>query len=257
MQARSDWQLIFSCEHGDNQVPTEYAELFSAAEGVLSTHRGYDLGIAPFARRLAEAFGVPLSLAEVTRLLVELNRSPGHPALFSEFSRVLPEKERRRLLERYYYPYRQEVIKRIEKIVADGKAVCHLSLHSFTPELNGELRKADIGLLYDPRRGLEKHFCSLWQQLLTEQQGRFQVRRNYPYRGTADAHVTALRRRFPASAYLGLELEVNQKWPLQGGEAWAELQKLLQQSFSSLWTIWPERLRKEGKAEIFPMVSAS
>lgn len=234
MQARSAWQLIFSCEHGSNRVPPEYAELFGAAREVLSTHRGYDLGIAPFARRLAEALGVPLTLAQVTRLLVELNRSPGHPALFSEFSRELPEKERHRLIERYYYPYRQEVTERIEAIVADGGAVCHISLHSFNPELNGEVRKADIGLLYDPRRALERRFCSLWQQLLTERQGRFRVRRNYPYRGVADAFVTALRRRFPASAYLGLELEVNQKWPLQGGEAWAELQTLIQQSLSSL-----------------------
>ena len=220
-------------------MPPEYAELFAAAQEVLSTHRGYDLGIASFARRLAEVFDVPLSLAEVTRLLVELNRSPGHPALFSEFSRTLSEKERRRLLEWYYYPYRQEVTERIEGIVASGGKVCHISLHSFTPELNGEVRKADIGLLYDPRRVLEKHFCSLWENVLKEGQGRFLVRRNYPYRGVADAFVTALRRRFSASAYLGLELEVNQKWLLQGGEAWEELQNLLQQSLLSLWTDWP------------------
>jgi predicted N-formylglutamate amidohydrolase len=239
LQSRSDWQLLFSCEHGGNRVPLEYAELFVADQEILSTHRGYDIGIAPFARRLAEAFDVPLSLAEVTRLLVELNRSPGHPALFSGFSRELPKKERCRLLERYYYPYRQEVTERIEGIIADGRAVCHISLHSFTPELNGEVRKTDIGLLYDPHRVLEKRFCSLWQNVLKGGQEGVRVRRNYPYRGTADAFVTTLRRRFPASAYLGMELEVNQKWPLQGGEAWAELQKQLQQSLLSLWTDWP------------------
>ncbi|MDF1614849.1 N-formylglutamate amidohydrolase [Desulfurivibrio dismutans] len=234
MQARSAWQLILSCEHGSNRVPPEYAELFGAAREVLATHRGYDLGIAPLAGRLAEVLGVPLSLAPVTRLLVELNRSPGHPELFSEFSRGLPEKERHRLMERYYYPYRQEVTERIEAIIAAGGAVCHISLHSFTPELNGEVRQTDIGLLYDPRRVLERRFCSQWKHLLTERQGKFRVRRNYPYRGVADALVTSLRRRFPASAYLGLELEVNQKWPLQGGEAWVELQTLIQQSLSAL-----------------------
>ncbi|MBM9537552.1 N-formylglutamate amidohydrolase [Desulfobulbus alkaliphilus] len=245
MHKSAGWQLIFSCEHGGNQVPPEYADLFDAAEEVLSTHRGYDLGIASFARRLAGAFGVSLTMAEVTRLLVELNRSPGHPGLFSEFSRDLPARERRQLLERYYFPFRQEVTERIKGIVAAGGAVCHISLHSFTPELKGEVRQTDIGLLYDPRRALERRFCSLWQNLLAEKQERFRIRRNYPYRGTADAFVTALRRCFPATVYLGLELEVNQKWPLQGGEVWSELQERLQQSLSSLWAMWPEQANKQ------------
>jgi predicted N-formylglutamate amidohydrolase len=33
---------------------------------------------------------------------------------------------------------------------------------------------------------------------------------NYPYRGVADGHTTALRRRFGDRGYLGLELEINQ-----------------------------------------------
>ena len=31
----------------------------------------------------------------------------------------------------------------------------HLSSHSFTPELDGKVRKADIGLIYDPARQRE------------------------------------------------------------------------------------------------------
>ena len=33
----------------------------------------------------------------------------------------------------------------------------------------------------------------------------------YPYHGKADGHTTALRRNLPENAYLGLEIEVNQK----------------------------------------------
>ena len=39
---------------------------------------------------------------------------------------------------------------------------------------------------------------------------RLSLRMNYPYRGVNDGHVTALRRRFGADGYLGLELEINQ-----------------------------------------------
>ena len=31
-----------------------------------------------------------------------------------------------------------------------GRRVIHISSHSFTPELNGKVRRADVGLLYDP-----------------------------------------------------------------------------------------------------------
>ena len=37
------------------------------------------------------------------------------------------------------------------------------------------------------------------------------LRRNYPYRGTADGHTTGLRRRFGKSDYAGIEIEINQR----------------------------------------------
>lgn len=227
-----NWGLLLSCEHGGNHVPTEYQDLFVGAEQVLVTHRGYDLGIVAFARQLAEQLQAPLHLAEVTRLLVELNRSSGHPVLFSEFTRHLGEHERRLLLERYYFPYRSSVIQTIDQLLSCYGRVCHVSLHSFTPQLNGELRNADIGLLYDPGRRLERDFCVGWQRKILQQAGGWRVRRNYPYRGTADSFVTFLRRRYPAEAYLGLELELNQQWPVQGGEKWELLQELVG---TSLW----------------------
>ena len=39
----------------------------------------------------------------------------------------------------------------------------------------------------------------------------FALRRNSPYRGTADGLTTALRRRYPANRYIGIEVEMNQR----------------------------------------------
>ncbi len=222
--------LLLSCEHGGNLVPEPWLSLFQGQEELLASHRGYDIGIAGFARWLASEMLVPLHLSEVTRLLVELNRSPGHPALYSEFSSSLPRCERKRLLELYYYPYRQAVIRHIEELLEGHDRVCHVSLHSFTPVLHGETRNADIGLLYDPQRPREKSFCLEWQANLTRCEGGWRVRRNYPYRGTMDGFVPVLRRRFPADRYLGFELELNQRWPLQGGENWLRLQATIRDS---------------------------
>jgi predicted N-formylglutamate amidohydrolase len=234
--ADSGWTLLLSCEHGGNRVPKPWRPLFAGHEALLESHRGYDIGIAPFARWLAKELQVSLQLAETSRLLVELNRSPGHPALFSAFSRSLDRKERQRLQELYYAPYRDNLQRQIAAILQSGGRVCHVSLHSFTPELHGSVRNADIGLLYDPQRPQEKAFCLAWQAAIIRQAERWRVRRNYPYRGAADSFVTHLRRHFPETCYLGIELELNQRWPLQGGEGWASMQRLIRDTLQTVLT---------------------
>ena len=49
------------------------------------------------------------------------------------------------------------------------------------------------------------------------------VRRNYPYTGKSDGFTAYLRRRFPPAAYLGIELEINQKHVLAGERRWRAL----------------------------------
>ena len=196
--AEPGWKLLLSCEHGGNLVPEPYQALFAGQDDLLNSHRGYDIGIEPFARRLATELKAPLHLAQVTRLLVELNRSTGHQALFSAISRELNPADRRSLLKQHYLPYRAAILQEIEEMLARHFRVCHISLHSFTPELHGELRNADIGLLYDPQRPLEKQFCLTWQKTIENRNENWRVRRNYPYRGAADGLITQLRRRFPA-----------------------------------------------------------
>jgi hypothetical protein len=58
------------------------------------------------------------------------------------------------------------------------------------------------------------------------------VRRNYPYRGWSDGLTTALRRRFAERAYVGIELEVNQRFPRADGERWHRLRAMLIAAFS-------------------------
>ena len=219
--------LLLSCEHGGNRVPEPWQPLLAGQEELLASHRGYDPGVAGFARWLAAQLRAPLHLADVTRLLVELNRSPGHPGLFSAFTRPLDRLERERLLQLYYHPYRTAVERHIAQLLTVHDQVCHVSLHTFTPELDGVVRTADIGLLYDPQRTREKTFCRDWQETIARRADGWRVRRNYPYRGAADSFVTHLRRRFPADSYLGFELELNQRWPQQGGEPWRQLQCLI------------------------------
>jgi len=227
---RQDWRLVLSCEHGGREIPPEYAGLFMGADGVLSTHRGYDIGGLVLAGELSERLNAPLEAARVTRLLVDLNRSPGSPTLFSEYSRHLPPQEKARVLARYYHPYRNRVEAMVREALSGGQGVIHLAVHSFTPELRGQVRNALIGLLYDPGRPLERRFCENWQRRLEALSTDYRIRRNYPYRGASDALVTSLRRSFPPERYLGLELEVNQKLAQGGGPLRDKLPGILARS---------------------------
>jgi predicted N-formylglutamate amidohydrolase len=205
-------RLIVTCEHASNAIPNRYRELFasSRAQKTLRGHEGIDLGANHLARVLANRLGAPLIEGTVTRLLVDLNRSLHHPELFSRFSLSLSTADKRQLLARYYQPFRQRTLQAIERELTGGKRVVHVSVHSFTPKLGGSRRNADIGLLYDPGRAAERELCLAWQSHLGSTLPELRVRRNYPYRGVADGHATALRRQLADQPYVGIELEVNQ-----------------------------------------------
>ena len=106
----------FSCEHGGNRVPARYRRLFGGLQRVLQTHRGYDLGALRMARELSAAFDAPIVASKVTRLLVDLNRSIGHPRLHGDSVRHAPREERDRIVAEHYLPYRAHV----ESLVAEG-----------------------------------------------------------------------------------------------------------------------------------------
>jgi predicted N-formylglutamate amidohydrolase len=219
--------LLITCEHGGNRTPLRYRGLFIGRRALLDSHRGYDPGALAVARALAGAFGAPLVTSTVSRLLVDLNRSIGHPQVFSAATRGMPAALRSRIVEQYYRPYRAEVERLVARPVSRGRRVIHISSHSFTPRLNGKVRRADIGLLYDPRRQGEAALSARWKASLAACAPELRVRRNYPYVGKGDGLTSHLRRRFPPGRYVGIELEINQEIFFAAGRRWSALRGLL------------------------------
>lgn len=203
-------KLVLTCEHGGNEIPEKYKSLFLNAKEALDSHRGYDLGALDLFQQLNNL--ADFSKAQkVSRLLIETNRSLHHPQIFSEFTQPLGREEKEEIIENYYKPYRNSVEKAISELIAEGEEVLHFSVHSFTPNLNGEERTADIGLLFDPGRTAEKEFSRKFKKILREISPDLKIRYNYPYLGKSDGFTTYLRKKFP-NYYRGIELEVNQKF---------------------------------------------
>jgi predicted N-formylglutamate amidohydrolase len=225
--------LVFSCEHGGREIPRDYAALFSGRDSLLATHRGWDAGALELGRELAAAFGAPLYAATTTRLLVDLNRSIGHRQLFSEITRPLSRARRLEIVERHYRPHRLAIESEIARRIASGRRVIHVASHSFTPTLDGTPRQADVAWLYDPRRRGEVVFAQAWLRALAKLAPELRLRRNYPYLGRADGLTASLRKRHPDSAYVGIELEVNQRFVDPRGTAWDRLRTMVVDSLNS------------------------
>jgi predicted N-formylglutamate amidohydrolase len=225
-------KMILSCEHATAAIPDPYAALFAGASHILETHLGYDIGVLEVGR-MVEDLTEDAFYGRCSRLLVDLNRSLHHPRLFSTFSRNLPRSARELIITDWYYPFRNLVLHALDRTISRHGEVLHLSLHSFTPALDGVVRHNDIGILYDPGRHQEKVFAQRLAAAMREVQPNLSVRMNFPYRGISDSHTTSLRRRFNEDAYLGIELEINQRL-LENDRDRTAIGQLLQDSFKKM-----------------------
>lgn len=204
-------KFFLSCEHGGNQIPKEYVSLFKDADTLLASHRGWDPGALDLFRAMHSENTSFSIYSETSRLLVDLNRSLHRRSLFSELTKGLSKEEKTQILNEYYHPFRNAFGQAAEDVVSKGDKIFHVSVHSFTPELNGVVRTADIGLLYHPAHNDEKQWAKRWKSELEKEFPNFRIRFNYPYLGKTDGHVANLRKRF-GNSYSGIELEMNNKY---------------------------------------------
>ncbi len=206
-------KLIVTCEHGGNTIPSDYQDYFKNSDEILQSHRGLDLGAL-------DVFNTLKPLAEysnystTSRLLIELNRSLYHKNLFSEFTKNLTDSEKETIIKHFYLPYRNTVETEIRRLITNNKTVIHISIHSFTPILNTVKRTCDIGILYDSSIQGEKLWAARLKASIKKEDNNLNVRYNYPYLGKADGFTTYLRQQCPSN-YLGIELEINQKFSRQ------------------------------------------
>lgn len=239
-QARRLLPLV-SCEHGGFEVPVEHAALFLGRLDLLHSHRGWDRGALEMAHQIALRLRAPLFATETTRLLVDLNRSVDHPEIFSEVTRDLPPEVLDGLLERHYFPYRHGVETAVASGVAEGAAVTHLSIHTFTPIWNGRRREVDVGVLFDPDRIPEAELSRRLRSEIERQLPGLKVRDNEPYLGVADGFTSYLRRRFAARSYAGIELEVSTGLVDDHGATWSQLgEQIARAAITTLAAIQPQ-----------------
>ena len=145
--------LVVICDHASNAIPPDLEDLGLAAPD-LQRHIAWDIGAARVAELLAARFKVPAMFAGVSRLVIDCNRDPGDAASIPPAVDKTPIPgnahltvwQRTERMSRWFLPYHKGVEAMMGSALATARDPVLLSVHSMTPELNGELRTWPISL---------------------------------------------------------------------------------------------------------------
>lgn len=202
--------ILISCETAGAKLPAMLSGQFDLIPE--SSDAPVDAIGAEIAGELAEYLHAPLLLYPYRCDLIDVTRSLKHRGLIGNAWRNQPQSVIKHLIESVYPDYHDQVAAAIERKLQQYHFVVHLSVRSFAPKWNAKFRRADVGLLYDPGRRDESDLCVDWINELYFSYPNLRVRRNYPRRGTVNGITRAMRERFPAAHYLGIEVWLNRAW---------------------------------------------
>ncbi len=142
---------VIVCDHASNRVPRQLGMLGLDAVQ-LADHIGWDPGAADVARRLSTLLDAPLVLSGYSRLVIDCNRPLRSAESIAEQSDGVPVPGNRGLspLERasrtnaLFRPYHDAIDRLLDGRTRRPSML--LSIHSFTPILNGRPRPWHIGV---------------------------------------------------------------------------------------------------------------
>jgi predicted N-formylglutamate amidohydrolase len=148
--------LVLFCDHGGRAFPAALERL-GLSPRELDQHIAWDIGIAGLGRILAAGLDAPLLLANYSRLVIDCNRRLADPtsiAQESDRTRIpgnchMTEAERKAREREIFTPYHQALDQLILRQRDRVGALAILSLHSFTPSMNGFQRPWHIGILWN------------------------------------------------------------------------------------------------------------
>jgi len=179
-------KLVLVCDHASKCVPRCLDSLGLTSEQ-LDDHIGWDPGAANVARLLSKNLDAPLILSGYSRLVIDCNRplqsSQSIPAqsagILIPRNQNMTDEDRVWRVNHFFLPYHHA----IDALLAARKNIetVFLSIHSFTPILNGAVRPWDIGVSY----WRDNRLAKLLIDALKKVDG-FEVGDNEPYAIDAD-----------------------------------------------------------------------
>jgi predicted N-formylglutamate amidohydrolase len=152
-EGRSPFLLVG--DHAGSLIPRRL-QLLGLGSDDRSRHIALDIGVRSLGLRLADALDATLIMQRYSRLVIDCNRDPGHPDAIPEIvdGTVIPENgaldfaARAARCKAIHQPYQQTIAWALSRRDTEARPTVLVSLHSFTPCLDGMSRPWDIGVLH-------------------------------------------------------------------------------------------------------------
>lgn len=179
------------CDHASYRFPESLGDM-GLDPFARRCHLAVDIGAGPLTESLAASLGVTAVLQNYSRLIVDCNRQLMDPGAFLEYgdgivvhgNRNLHPADKELRADTLYWPYHQAIDEQIKRLSKLGPSPAFISVHSFTPVLNGESRAWQIGVLWDKDELLRTVFLEGFRE------AGYYVGDNEPYSGKAPQDFT-------------------------------------------------------------------
>ncbi len=153
-------RVVLIADHAGRAIPAALGGLGLDA-AALARHIAWDIGIGDVTRRLARRLDAPAVLAGYSRLVIDCNRRLDDPTSIAQESddvpvpgnRALAAADREARAAAVFAPYHAAIQGVIDGRRRAGIVPALVSMHSFTPVMNGFERPWHVGILWnrDPR----------------------------------------------------------------------------------------------------------
>jgi len=200
--------LLLVCDHASNRFPQSLGSMGLDYPDRVS-HMTLDIGAGAIAEVLADKLGATAVLSQYSRLIVDCNRELSDNSVFLENSegidipgnQNLSSSEKERRISEIYWPYHNAIEAQICRLRDQDINPVIISIHSFTPFMNGEDREWEMGVLWDKDQATAEFFLNK----LTD--AGFLVGDNEPYSGKAPEDFTIDYHAEPIGlAHVGIEI---------------------------------------------------
>ncbi|MBB6182311.1 N-formylglutamate amidohydrolase [Pseudorhizobium flavum] len=216
-------KVVLVCEHASNHVPPQLNGL-GLPDFELTRHIAWDPGAFSVAKRLSDLLDAPLVYANVSRLVLDINRQPGHRGSIVEVSELteIPGNKNLTPLDRetraraIYEPFHEVLRSTIERRRKANPWI--ISIHSYTPIYKGVPRPWHAGILHNDDRRLSTDMLEMLRQ-----DPALNIGDNEPYAPIDGVYHTVERHTKPFG-YKGAMVEIRNDLiaDANGEQEWAE-----------------------------------
>ena len=148
--------ILLVCDHASCRIPGSLGDM-GLDPFARRCHLAIDIGAGSLTEQLAASLGVTAVVARYSRLVVDLNRQLMDASAFLEYgdgivvpgNRNLRQADKDSRADALYWPYHKAVDEQVQRLRNAGPPPAFISVHSFTPVLNGHSRPWQMGILWD------------------------------------------------------------------------------------------------------------